>query len=77
MKPEFREHEWEKLYVYREFDDHGDISRVPVYVGFDLCNRCRVIRIANPTLDTWYMRPNWDTSGEEPHCVVKGYEEIV
>ena len=77
MKPEFREHEWEKLYTMEEFTDRDRPSAVPIYAGIDRCKHCRIIRHTDPKLDTWYMKPNWDTSGEEPHCVVKGYEEIV
>jgi len=69
MKPEFREHEWEKLYTYSEFPNRGGVDRVPVYTGIDRCKHCRIIRNTNPTRDTWYMKPDWDTSGEAPHCV--------
>ncbi len=77
MMPEFREHEWEKLYTYEEYSDRDSTNRVPVYAGIDRCKHCRIFRVTNPELDTWYMKPDWDTSGEEPHCVVKDYEEIV
>ena len=83
MTAEFREHEWQKLYTKDEeltpqvirplIPSHEMFS----YAGIDRCKHCRIIRVANPTLDTWYMKPNWDMSGEEPHCVVKDYEEIL
>ena len=76
VDPEFREHEWQKLYTLDHTLDQG-VPPVVHYAGIDRCEYCRIIRVTNPTLDTWYMKPNWDTSGEEPHCVEKGYEEIV
>ena len=75
---EFREHEWEKLYTIEDPEaNEAPPWSVPVYAGIDRCKHCRIFRVTNPELDTWYMKPDWDTSGEEPHCVVKGYEEIV
>lgn len=83
MTPEFREHEWEKLYTIKRSEEYTILEDSipvglpePIYAGIDRCKHCRIIRVTNPELDTWYMKPNWDTSGEEPHCVVKGYEEI-
>ncbi len=76
MKPEVREHEWQKLYTAEGEDTiPGSIPDIE-YAGIDRCKHCRIIRVANPTLDTWYMKPNWDMSGEEPHCVVEDGEEI-
>ena len=72
MTPEFREHEWEPLYTIEHTENNVPVLLPNIsYAGIDRCKHCRIIRLSNPTLDTWYMKPNWDRSGEEPHCTVK------